>query len=115
MTGKKVTAEDLKDSEKMASFPKTEIMAVVKTGKPACAQGTIVVRFDTRKGLSLAGETLSVEELINLVIASKDAGKTSCLVVDAASYDKPTFDSLDKALVVPQQISLMWSTPDQSK
>ena len=115
VTGKKVTAEDLKDSEKLASFPKSEIMAVVNTGQPACAHGTTGARFDVANGLSLGNESLSVDELIKRVIAAKDAGKTSCLVVYATSYNKPAFDQLDAALVVPQQISLMWKTPDQSK
>ncbi|HOX72807.1 MAG: hypothetical protein WAS23_05025 [Dokdonella sp.] len=115
VTGKKTTDEDLKGTEKLASFPKSEIMAVVSTGKPACVRGTTEVRFDAAKGFFEGSESLSTEELINRVITAKEAGKTSCLAVYAASYNKQTFDRLDAALVIPHQISLMWKTPDKSK
>ncbi|MEO5625053.1 MAG: hypothetical protein ABIQ70_03460 [Dokdonella sp.] len=115
VTGKVVTTEDLKNSEKTMSFPKSEIMAFMKTGKPACEHGTTLANFEAAKGLYIAGEDLTGEELIKRIIALKEANKTSCLVIVAATYDKPTFDALDKALVVPQQISLMWNAPDQSK
>lgn len=115
VTGKQVTAEDLKDSKKVMSIPKSEIMAFMSAGKPACKQGTTTAKFEAATGLSLDGGAVSADDLIRRAVALKDAGKISCLRIVSHDYDGATFDKLDKALVVPHEISIFWAEPDQPK
>ncbi len=107
--GKRISAEELKGSDPVASMTREEMMALV-TKRKACANGTQEVGF-AAGSLQLDGAALDVPAVVDAITPRAKKKKLSCLRVVSAEYDRATFDRLKDALVDPLGVSLMWDKP----
>lgn len=112
--GSKLTPEQaasLENGRSSMSVTPAEMMNMLKTGEPSCKDGAFLVGFDAGKFL-LEGASIEAAQVVEIVKRIKSEQKLSCLWVDSSSYDRASFDALDKALVGPLKVSLFWPELD---
>ena len=105
--GSAISKEEVDRGDPVATWAKDEILAVVRTGKPACRNGSVGASFDAGK-FSSGGETFTLDQTVERLRELKGLGKVSCFRVQARHYDKLVYLKLQKALVDENQISLFW-------
>jgi hypothetical protein len=82
--------------------------AVVATGRPGCAKGRMVVTYQPDTGFLEDGAVYRTEEVGFALGEAARAGRVSCLIVEAAAYDRAMFVKLRDDYAAPNGVSLMW-------
>ncbi len=94
--------------DELIFLAQAEADAVIATGKPGCNKGKMVLTYQPETGFLEDGAVFKTEEIGFAVGEAARAGQISCLIIQAAAYDRAMFLRLRNEYAAPNGVSLIW-------